>query len=83
MDTRDFITRLTQASARCSQVLAGLRGFAAAETATLSTTTISKCYTVQEVPGRFDGHFWGRARKSDNRFWEPATSGAIITAQEQ
>jgi len=69
-------TAVRQAASGLAVVLGGSR--ARRPTSDVASDYDLYVYTVREVAGRFfDGHLWGRARKSTNRFWDPATSGAI------
>jgi len=63
---RDVIQRLTQAFGKLPQVLAVVLGVrVAAATSDVAIRLRSPtCITVREVPSIFDGHLWGRARKS-------------------
>lgn len=74
-DAHDVIQRLTQGFGKLPQVLAGVR--VRQQQATLRPTAISTCTRCGKCRSVFDGHFWGRARKSTIAYGNPATSGAI------
>jgi len=74
---RDVIQRLTQAFGKLPQVLAVvLGGSRAAATSDVASTTISTCTRSGKLR-RFSRTLVGESAEIDNRFWNPATSGAI------